>query len=168
MIEGHQSRDCPSKPKMCVNCKEEGHVAIDCEAKMKLNLDHVPEKTTGEAWAMLTQASDERDLDDFKEVVKILSKADPELTYVDLEKEFRTRDFSVYLIGVEKECGPTFTHVDLQGNIGKKFAIGYYLNEKAQRPTLVPKWPKTPEENLERLADVGMPLDRGIDLCNNW
>lgn len=135
---------------------------------MKISMDNVADKTQDEAWALLTKASDERDLDDFKDAVKMLVKAVPEITYVELEKEFRKRNFSVYLIGMEKESGPTWTNVDLQGNIGKKFAIGYFYNEKPQRPNLASKWPKTTEENLERLADVGTPMDRGVEQCTNW
>lgn len=135
---------------------------------MKLNLNNVADKTVDEAWVLLTQASDERDLDDFKDGVKILSKAAPDMTYVDMEKEFRSRDFNVYLIGLVKESGPTFTNVDLQGNTGKTYAIGYFFSDKANRPTMVEKWPESPEANLERLADVGIPMDRGVPLCNNW
>lgn len=135
---------------------------------MKLNLNNVADKTVDEAWAMLTQASEERDLDDFKDAVKILSKASPEITYVELEQEFRKRGFSVYLIGLTKESGPTWTNVDLQGNTGKEFAIGYFFSEAYQRPTLKDKWPETPAVNLKRLANVGTPMDRGVELCNNW
>ncbi|ETN41359.1 uncharacterized protein HMPREF1541_03294 [Cyphellophora europaea CBS 101466] len=165
--EGHQARDCPTKPKVCKNCKEQGHVALDCKNKMKINVDHVADKTQDEAWALLTKASDERDLDDFKDAVKILVKAVPETSYVELEKEFRKRSFSIYLIGLEKETGPTWTNVDLQGYTGKKFAVGYYYNANAQRPNLAPKWPKDAGDNLERLADAGIPMDRGVELCTN-
>jgi hypothetical protein len=168
ILAGHQARDCPTKPKICKICREEGHEALACTGKMKLNLSHVADKSVDEAWALLIQASDERDLDDFKDAVKMLSKADPNITYVDMEKEFRTREFKVYLIGLEKESGPTFTNVDLQGNTGKKYAIGYFFSEKPQRPTMVDKWPESPEANLERLADVGIPMDRGVPVCNNW
>ena len=67
---------------------------------MKLDLSKVPDKTEDEAWALLTQASEERDIGDFKEAVQILSKVNPTLTYPELEKEFRNRDFNVYLIAM--------------------------------------------------------------------
>jgi len=67
----------------------------------------------------------------------------------------------------EKDHGPTYTNVNLQGETGKKYAVGFYTSPKPHRPSLAPKWPSTPEENLMRLANAGVPLDRGIDLCNN-
>lgn len=168
IAEGHQARDCPYKPKICKICCEEGHEALECTGKMKTNLNNVPDKTIDEAWAMLHQASEDGDLDDFKDAVKILSKACPEMTYAEMEKDFRARGLAVFLIGLEKESGPTFTNVDLQGTTGKTYAIGYFFSEKPSRPTMVDKWPKTPEENLERLDDVGIPMDRGVPVCNNW
>lgn len=117
---------------------------------------------------MLKQASSEKDLDDFKDAVKILVKADATYTYPKLEKEFRARGFKVYLIAMEKDTGDTWTNVNLQGEIEKKFAVGYYFSSKAQRPTLAAKWPSSVEENLERLADAGIPMDRGVEKCNNW
>ena len=67
---------------------------------MKMDLSNVPNKTTDEAWALLTQASEERDLGDFKEAVQMLCKANPAITYPELEKEFRSRAFNVYLIAM--------------------------------------------------------------------
>jgi hypothetical protein len=166
--EGHQARDCPSKPKICKNCKEEGHDTLECKNKMKLDNNNIADKTEDEAWALLTKASDERDLDDFKDAVKMLVKAVPTTTYVELEKEFRKRNFSIYLIAMEKDTGPTWTNVDLQGNIGKKYAVSYFYNEKPQRPTLQAKWPKDAADNFERLADAGHPMDRGVEQCTNW
>lgn len=49
---------------------------------------------------MLEQASEERDITDFKEAVQILAKAAPAYTYPDLEKEFRKRGFKVFLIAM--------------------------------------------------------------------
>lgn len=168
IIEGHEARNCPTKPKICKSCKQEGHEALECKEKMKINMDNVPDKTEDEAWALLTKASDERDLDDAKDAVKMLVKAVPDTDYVSLEKEFRKRDFSVYIIALEKETMPTWTMVDLQGNTGKKYAVGFYLSEKAHRPLLVSKWPASPEDNITRLADAGVPMDRGVDHCTNW
>lgn len=67
----------------------------------------------------------------------------------------------------EKEHGPTWTNVTLQGDIGKKYTVAYFTSDKAQRPSLVSLWPKDAEENLSRLADAGIPLDRGVMWCTN-
>ena len=117
---------------------------------------------------MLKQASDEKDLDDFRDAVKILVKAVPATTYPDLEKEFRKRGLKVYLIALEKPIEETWTIVNFQGDIGKKFAVGYYFSEKPQRPKLTAMWPETPAANLERLADAGLAVDRGVPKCSNW
>jgi hypothetical protein len=65
-----------------------------------INLQHIADKTEGEAWEAVKQASNERDITDFKEAVQVLVKACPELTYPKLEKEFRKRDFNVYLVAL--------------------------------------------------------------------
>jgi hypothetical protein len=49
---------------------------------------------------MLEQASEERDITDFKEAVQILVKAAPAYTYPELEKGFRKRGFKVFLIAM--------------------------------------------------------------------
>jgi hypothetical protein len=146
-----------------------GHVALDCKNPKALDKANVAEKSEEEAWALLKQASDERDIGDFKEAVQILSKACPDYTYPKLEKEFRARNYSIYLIAMEKDHGElaTWTNVNLQGDVGKKFAVSYFTSDKAQRPTLLDKWPASPEENLTRLEDAGIPLNRGVDKCSN-
>ena len=63
-------------------------------------MQHIADKTEGEAWKAVKQVSDERDITDFKEAVQVLVKACPELTYPELEKEFRKRDFNVYLVAL--------------------------------------------------------------------
>ena len=99
------------------------------------------------------------------QAVQVLVKALPDLTYCDLEKEFRERDFNVYLIAMEKEILPTQTIVDLQGNIGRKFAVGYYLSDKPARKSMKSRWPASAEKNIERLANAGVAMDSGILQC---
>ena len=65
-----------------------------------INLQHIANKTEGEAWKAVEQASNERDITDFKEAVQVLVKACPELTYPKLEKEFRKRGFNIYLVAL--------------------------------------------------------------------
>lgn len=35
------------------------------------------------------------------------------------------------------------------------------------RAVLEPRWPRDAEDNLERLANAGLPYDRGIIKCRN-
>ena len=41
---------------------------MDCTENRKLDQHHTPDKLPEEAWAMLKKASDERDLEDFRDV----------------------------------------------------------------------------------------------------
>jgi hypothetical protein len=91
----------------------------------------------------------------------------PELTYPQLEKECRARKLVVYLIAMEKEHGDTYTVVNMQGEIEKKYCVFYFTSDKPQRPTMKERWPESAEENMERLADAGIAVDRGIPKCNN-
>lgn len=79
-----------------------------------------------------------------------------------MESAFRSQDVNVYLIAIEKELAVTYTNMDLQGNLDKKFTINWRFSDKPARPREAEVWPATPEENLERLADAGAPVDRGV------
>jgi len=67
---------------------------------MFINTANIPDKTEAEAWKMLEGASNERDIGDFKEYLKVLAKAVPELTYSGLEKELRKRNMNIFLIAM--------------------------------------------------------------------
>ncbi len=89
------------------------------------------------------------------------------MTYAQLEQEFRVRGYKVYLIAMEKVIESTQTIVNLQGKIGCKYAVFYFLSDKPQRPNMKERWPKSTEENVERLQDAGVPMDSGVVKCNN-
>lgn len=116
-----------------------------------------------EAWKMLQEASDDLDVDDFKDAIKILSKANPAVTYAQLERELRKRCSNMYLIGLKKEVSPAYTNVNLQGETGKTHTLGVFARSAAcPRPILMDAWPKDTTENLERLGDSGVPMERGV------
>lgn len=149
---------------ICKRCNAEGHETAGCEAEIR-KLDHsrVEHKTVEEAWQLLQNASDEADIGDFKDGILMLSKAAPDLTYADIERECRRRKFAVYLIGLEKEVSPVFTNVDLQGKLDKKYTISYFLSSKCPRPVLMEKWPK--DDNMDRLVNAGAPIESGATIC---
>lgn len=89
------------------------------------------------------------------------------MTYPELEKKCRDQKFNIYLIAMEKEHGDTFTVVDMQGSIGKKYCVCYFTHNKPQRPHMKARWPESDEDNLDRLADAGIAVDRGVSKCNN-
>ncbi|KAA8564929.1 hypothetical protein EYC84_010699 [Monilinia fructicola] len=91
------------------------------------------------AWANLIKQSKEGDFDDMKDEAMKYIKASPDATYPQLEKAFR--------------------------NLDRKYSVSWRKSPKHSRPKEKENWPATPEENLERLADAGQPVDRGIPLC---
>lgn len=59
----------------------------------------------------------------------------------------------------------THTYVNLQGELDKTYKVGFHLSPKPKRETAKPGWPETPEDNLVRLKDAGLPMERGIPKC---
>lgn len=144
-----------------------GHVALDCKNPRKIDRSDIPDVAAEVAWAELKVASDERDLDDIKEAALKYIKATPDATYLQLENAFRSQNMNVYLIGIEKELAVTYTNMDLQGNLDKKYTVSWRLSPNHQRPKEKDSWPASPEENIARLEDAGEPVDRGIPKCSN-
>lgn len=68
---------------------------------------------------------------------------------------------------MEKEVLDTYTIMDLQGNLDKKFCVSYRFSDKPRRPKEKEGWPASLEENMERLKNAGEPVDRGIPKCAN-
>ena len=96
---------------------------------------------------------------------KIYTKAASDATYDELEMAFRAQNFQTYLIAVENELPKTHTYVNLQGELDKTYKVGFHLSANPKRETAKQGWPETPEENIERLKDAGLPLERGIPKC---
>ena len=97
--------------------------------------------------------------------MKVYSKAVPALTYDELERAFRFHELHIHLIALEKELPPTLTYVNLQGELDKTYQVGFYLSDKPKRATLASVWPSSAEENVERLKNAGVALERGIPKC---
>lgn len=133
-----------------------------------IDRSRVEDKSVDEAWAMLKQASDDVDIGDFREAVEVLAKAlDGNLSFLNLEKECRNRDFSIHLIALKKDVAIAYTNVDLDGSAGRTHTLAYFTSASCPRPILMPLWPKDAAENLERLEDVGVPMERGVPICGN-
>jgi hypothetical protein len=135
---------------------------LNCENPRKIDYSAVEDVPAEVAWEQIRAAAEDRDIDDIKEAAQKYFKACPDATYVDMEGAFRTQDFKVYLIAIEKELAMTYTNMDLQGNLDKKYTVTWRLSDKPSRPKENDFWPASPEENLERLADAGVPVDRGV------
>lgn len=143
-------------------------MAKDCENPRKVEYPDVEDVPAEVAWEQLQEAANDRDMDDVIEAGwKYIKAVGPELTYPALETAFRSLNINVYLIAIEKELTTTYTNMDLQGNLEKKYSITWRLSDKPMRPREKDSWPSSPEENLERLADAGTPVDRGLPKCSN-
>ena len=59
----------------------------------------------------------------------------------------------------------TQTLVNLQGKLDCTFEVGFFFDNKPKRPIFAKGWPKNATENLERLRDAGIVMDRGIVKC---
>lgn len=57
------------------------------------------------------------------------------------------------------------TIVNLQGKLDCKYQVMYALSDKPQRPTHKDRWPGSADENLDRLTDAGVPMDRYVIKC---
>ena len=78
---------------------------------------------------------------------------------------FRDQDFRTHLFAIEKELPSTMTFVNLQGELDKKYQVTFCLSARPKRAKSSSAWPSNLEENLDRLKDAGLPLERGIPLC---
>ncbi|KAI9708159.1 MAG: hypothetical protein M1820_004113 [Bogoriella megaspora] len=164
--EGHRASDCPQKPAAtCKNCKQEGHQTSECTNPRALDMKDVLDKSAEDAWEMLVAADKEKDLDDFKDALKIYSKACPEATLVALERGFRDAHFNTYLVALEKEIPPVNTLVNLQGKIDCRFVVGFFFSQEPKRAKFAHEWPKTSDENESRLLDAGFVMDRMVPKC---
>ncbi|KAI1763948.1 hypothetical protein GGR53DRAFT_339232 [Hypoxylon sp. FL1150] len=162
-------KDCPDKPPMvCKNCQQEGHLAAECKSARKIDRSNVAEVSAELAWANLCQGIKMKDMDAVKEGVQEYLKAESAITYVEMEQAFRAQDLGLYLIAMENpSLLPTHTHMDLQGNLDKKYRVHYRWSNKPLRPREAEPWPKSTEENMERLRDAGETVDRGLPKCSN-
>ncbi|KAJ5454483.1 uncharacterized protein N7458_005439 [Penicillium daleae] len=169
--EGHPASACPEKPAdICKNCRGEGHLAHECKENRKFDLGHIADRLPEEAWEMMKKASNEKDMDDFREVltaIQIYTKAVPDATYVDIEKKMREEGFKIFLIALEKEREDVISLIDLQGQLDREFVVGYFFSDKPMRANLEQRWPSDADDNIERLANAGLPYDRQIIKCRN-
>lgn len=144
-----------------------GHSILACKNPRKIDRSGIEVVQAEAAWEEITAAVGQKDMDDVKEAFLKYVKACPIATYSDLEDGFRTMGIPLYIIAMERELAPTYTNMDLQGNLDKTYTVSLRFSPEARRPKEALGWPESPEENMERLKDAGQPVDRGIPKCNN-
>ncbi|KAG9719464.1 hypothetical protein KCU59_g18027, partial [Aureobasidium melanogenum] len=154
---------------VCKKCSGTGHTAAACTEKYNIYPDGLAfTDDADKAWDNLVLADMNGDVDDFYRAFWVYCKVAPELTLVQLEECFRETGFKWYLIAKEQSVpSPVHTNVDLQGNSDKKYQVSFQKTAKPRRAILAEGWPKTLEENLERLHDAGFPMDNLKPYCTN-
>lgn len=140
---------------------------MECKAPRKIDRSKVEDVPGEVAWEEMKHAIQSRDLDDVKIAAEKYMKACPEATYQQLQHGFRVQGLNAYLIALEKELNPTYTNMDLQGNLDRKYSVTWRSSDKPLRPKESEGWPASLDENYARLADAGEPVDRGVPKCNN-
>ncbi|KAL9600494.1 MAG: hypothetical protein Q9219_003145 [cf. Caloplaca sp. 3 TL-2023] len=125
-----------------------------------------------QAWAKVLETAKEaaqnRDLDDFREAIKIYQKAVKDVSYDEIERSFRANDVGIYLIAVEPREGEildTHTLVNLAGKRDCKYKLGYFFKKTPRTAKMAEGWPSSESENLERLKDAGVSFERGVPKC---
>jgi hypothetical protein len=77
----------------------------------------------------------------------------------EIEEILRSDNMNVHLIAQVKEVPDTMTIVDLQGRGNRKYVVGFYFSAEPRRRAIKASWPKSPEENIERLKEAGLVMD---------
>lgn len=117
------------------------------------------------AWKAITEAVSDRDTFDLKEAVLCYVKATPGCNFADLCGPLQS--LGAYLIAVEGDAGELYTFMDAAGNLGKTYQVTFRFQFNPQRASDAEAFPKTPEENLERLKDAGIAVDCLLQKCTN-
>ena len=181
------TKDCSERPpRACKNCQEEGlwqtlpdysermidicvlgHTAADCQKARLIDRSQVPDVPSETAWAELAQACKDRDLDDAKEALDKYMKSNPDATYLDLQNKAIEDGLKLWFIALERNLLMTFTNMDLQGNLGKKYTVSIRFSDKPSRPKEKDGWPESQEEILARLDDAGEVVGVLVPKCTN-
>lgn len=145
-----------------------GHTVSTCESARFVDRSKFPDLPLDEAWNKILEAAKEREVDDVKFAIQTYVKAAPETTYQELEKKLRDEKADLWLIAIEKSgLVATMTNMDLQGNMEKRYTVTFRFQWNPPRPRDRELWPSDVDENLERLADAGEVVPRGLPKCSN-
>ena len=129
-----------------------------------------------QSWKAMKETK-KRDLDEFRRAFGSYCRFNfamnaenpevPPLNAKDLEIAFRKDNFKVYLIAKKKKIGPQYVCVSPGGQIGMQYQLIFSNTPDAPRKKDEEGWPKSVQENLERLESAGFLLDSGVPVCGN-
>ncbi|CBF74632.1 hypothetical protein AN4133.2 [Aspergillus nidulans FGSC A4] len=163
--EGHPAAECPDRPPDV--CRTVNKRTSNCTENRKFGLNRIPDMLPERAWELLRKASYDRDLEGFREGLKIYSKAVPNATFADIEEKMRAESFNIYLIAMERQTSDCISLISLQGKLNCTYIVGLFYSPRPQRANLRECWPPSVEENIERLRDASLPYERQIPKCSN-
>jgi hypothetical protein len=132
----------------------------ECKNPRKMDYSHVKSMEVEEAWALMARASEEDDMDDFKEhlmeYIKAMGKNGDPVTMDQLEMGFRANSIRYYLQSLTTEVSFDKAIVGPSGQSGFEYT---WMIARSERPTrskaLKNRLAASPEENLDRLAKAG-------------
>ncbi|TKX20844.1 putative nucleic acid binding protein 22 [Elsinoe australis] len=166
--EGHRASQCPQRPPpTCRVCRQEGHLAAQCENPVAIYETNIPLLPPDEAWSLLTAADNSKESISFRFALNCYTRAMPDLTFVDMERELRAAGFYFHLVAKEQPIADTKTICNLQGKRDCTYVVSFQAGYKPTRPKFASGWPTSAEDNMTRLADAGYVMDRGIPKCGN-
>ncbi|KAF3932017.1 hypothetical protein ABW20_dc0103805 [Dactylellina cionopaga] len=121
-------------------------------------------------WAAMKQAGEDRDLDAFKDAffkyISLCPDSNPKL----LQGAFKESDFVYNLVAIKKDITNRQVVIDLQGNLNKEFVVTFQTSLKGRRSKVAAKddrYPKSEEENMERLKNAGFVQESFVPYCTN-
>ena len=119
------------------------------------------------AWNRLLVADGERDLTEFKEAFIHYCKSAPNVSFPDIQNILREHKMNTWLVAREQVIPDTYTSVNSQGKTDCKYVLSFQFGLTPRRKKTSESWPKTVEENFERLADAGFVMDAHVVKCSN-
>ncbi|OQN98551.1 hypothetical protein B0A48_15813 [Cryoendolithus antarcticus] len=167
--EGHRAADCPTKaPDQCKVCKSEDHATADCEMNRLMAAFKINDDVDAEAaWHTLVEADKEKEVEDIKKAMLQYTKAVPSTTLPELEATFRQSNMNTHLIAFPQEIPAAMTIANFQGEVDQEFVVSIQWSDKPRRAKSAEKWPRSVEENTERLAKAGFVVDSFVPKCRN-
>ena len=72
-----------------------------------------------------------------------------------------------HLIAKKQKVSQTHTIVNLQGKGDQGYVVSFQFGAKPKRKKAEEGWPESAEDNILRLAEAGLVLDRLVALCGN-